>query len=170
MLSVLIFTRNSEGLLAQTLSALVPAVVEGLLRRVVVVDRASTDETRLVAEGAGCSLYDETDLQSAFDDLRTDWLLLLKPGAILANGWEDAVRGHMEMSQSPARFSSPQDLGLMGKLLGAKPSLDNGLLAPVVTIRPLIGDGGVPGAVLKQLKPIRLPHQILPPETTKGGA
>jgi hypothetical protein len=76
----------------------------------------------------------------------------------------------MEMSQSPARFSSPQDLGLMGKLLGAKPSLDNGLLAPVATIRPLIRDGGVPGAALKQLKPIRLPHQILPPETTKGGA
>ncbi len=65
MLSVLIVTRNSEKLLANTFSALVPVVVEGLLRRVVVVDQGSTDETRLVADGAGCTLYNGDELTEA---------------------------------------------------------------------------------------------------------
>lgn len=170
MLSVLIMTRNSEKPLAQTLSALVSAVVEGLLRRVVVADSGSSDATRLVAEGAGCSLYDAKDLPKAFDDLRTQWLLVLKPGAILQDGWEDAVRRHMESEKAPARFSTPHDSGLVGRFLGAKPSLDAGLLVPVLVIRPLIRDGGIPPVVIKQLKPVRLSHPILPPETTKGGA
>lgn len=170
MLSVLIMTRNSERPLAQTLSALVSAVVEGLLRRVVVVDSGSSDATRLVAEGAGCMLYDAADLPKIFDDLRSEWLLVLKPGAILQDGWEDVVRRHMDSGKASARFSMPQDMGWVGRFLGAKQSLDAGLLAPVSVIKPLIRDGGISPVVLKQLKPVRLSHGILPPETTKGGA
>ncbi|WP_273725871.1 glycosyl transferase [Brucella gallinifaecis] len=170
MLSVLLFTKNSEKALAHTLAGLVPAVVDGLLRRVIVVDQGSHDDTRLMAEGAGCAFYENVDLPKAFDDLRTEWLLILKPGAILQDGWEDAVRRHMEGGQATARFSLPQETGLIGKLLGVKPSLDAGLLAPVSAIRPLIRDSGIPAVAIKQLKPVRLSQKILPPETTKGGA
>lgn len=170
MFSVLTFTKNAEKPLAQTLSALVPAVVDGLLRRVVVVDQGSDDDTGLVAEGAGCSLYDEADLQAAFDALRTEWLLVLQPGAILTDGWEDAVRRHVETSTSPARFSTAQDLGLKGRLFGVKPSLDYGLLAPVSTVRALFASGRASTDALRKLAPVRLSHLILPSETTKGGA
>ncbi|HCH73430.1 MAG TPA: glycosyl transferase, partial [Ochrobactrum sp.] len=44
MLSVVIETLNSERALAHTLSALGPAVVEGLLRRVSVMDKGKSGE------------------------------------------------------------------------------------------------------------------------------
>ncbi len=47
MLSVIIETLNSERPLACTLSGLVPAVVEGLLRRVTVIDHGSVTARRL---------------------------------------------------------------------------------------------------------------------------
>ena len=172
MLSVLIVTLNSEKLLANTLSALVPAVVEGLLRRVVVVDQGSTDETRLVAEGAGCALYNEDELTEALDALRTEWLLILQPGAILADGWEEAVRRHMGESRGPARFTLQQEarLGLLGKLFARKPSLDTGLLVRLEALGSLPSSGFELEGLPSQLKPVRLPQIIIPPQTTKGGA
>jgi glycosyltransferase involved in cell wall biosynthesis len=172
MLSVLILTRNSEKLLANTLSVLVPAVVEGLLRRVVVVDQGSTDETRLVAEGAGCALYSEDELTEALGALRTDWLLVLQPGATLSDSWEDAVRRHMKTSRVSARFTLQQErrLGLLGRLAARKPSLNSGLLVRLDALNPLPKRGLELEALPRRLKPVRLPQIITPPQTTKGGA
>lgn len=172
MLSVLIVTQNSEKLLANTLSALVPAVVEGLLRRVVVVDQGSTDETRLVAEGAGCALYSENELSEALGALRTEWLLALQPGATLSDGWEEAVRRHMGANRAPARFTLPQEarLGLLGKLFARKSTLDSGLLMRLDAFKPLPSSWLELADLPRQLKPVRLPQIIMPPQTTKGGA
>lgn len=172
MLSVLIVTRNSEKLLANTLSALVPAVVEGLLRRVVVVDHGSTDETRLVADGAGCALYSEDALTEALGALRTEWLLILQPGAILADGWEEAVRRHMGASRGPARFTLQHEarLGLFGKLFARQPSLSSGLLVRLDAFNSFPATGLELEDLLRQLKSVRLSSIITPPQTTKGEA
>jgi len=172
MLSVLIITQNSEKRLAHTLSALVPAVVDGLLRRVIVVDQGSSDETRLVAEGAGCALYGGDELSVALGTVRTQWLMILQPGAILSDVWTDAVRRHMEAGSSAARFTlaHEQRFGPIGRLFAKKPSLDAGLLVKVDALKPVPSSRSALEDLPVQLKPLRLPPIITPPETTKGGA
>ncbi len=165
MLSVIIETHNSERLLACTLAGLVPAVVKGLLRRVTVIDRGSSDETALVAEGAGCAFYALADREMALDKIRTDWVLFLKPGAVPQEGWEETLRRHMEAGGGPARFSLPEErgLGTIRKILGGGVSLDAGLLVRLNLVRPLLLDGIAPDDLPRSLKPVRLKHRILPP-------
>ena len=52
MISVIIPTLNAESGLAAALSALVPAMVDGLVREVIVVDGGSTDRTLAIADTA----------------------------------------------------------------------------------------------------------------------
>lgn len=166
MLSVVIETLNSERALAHTLSALVPAVVDGLLRRVTVIDRGSSDETALVALGAGCAFHSEMDIEAALDEIRTPWVLLLRPGAIPQEGWEEALRRHMENGGGAARFSLPEDsgLGTVRKIFGHKATLDAGLLVRLDVVKPLLLDGVAFDQLPQRLKPIRLKHSILPPD------
>jgi len=172
MLSVLLVTNNSEKALAHTLAGLVPAVVDGLLRRVVVVDQGSTDDTKLVAEGAGCALYDEENLSEAFQALRTYWLLILQPGATFPDDWIDAVGRHLAASNSAARFTLPYEarFGLLGRLFTCKPSLDAGLLVKADTLKSLPSRLDELEDLPRQLKPVRLSPVIILPNTTKGGA
>jgi outer membrane immunogenic protein len=53
MISVVIPTSNAEATLAATLTALVPAAVEGLVREVIVVAGGSTDKTAAIVEDTG---------------------------------------------------------------------------------------------------------------------
>ncbi|QOD64935.1 glycosyl transferase [Brucella sp. JSBI001] len=167
MLSVVIETLNSERALAHTLSALVPAVVEGLLRRVTVVDRGSSDETALVALGAGCSFYAEMDIEAALAEIRTPWVLLLKPGAIPQEGWEEVLRRHMDNDGGgTARFSLPEDsgFGTVRRIFGHKATLDAGLLVRLDILKPLLLDGVAFDLLPQRLRPVRLKHPILPPD------
>ncbi len=163
MLSALIETLNSERPLAHTLSALVPAVVDGLLRRVYVIDRGSSDETALVAQGAGCSLYGKAEIGAALDEIRTPWVLILKPGAIPGEGWEEIARRHMESQSGPARFSLPGEGGFANvrKLLGGRATLDAGLLVRLEELRPLLLGGVSFDQLAQRLKPVRLKHPIM---------
>ena len=54
MISVVMPTLNAEDTLARTLSALVPGVVEGLIKEVIVVDGGSQDATLEIADSTGC--------------------------------------------------------------------------------------------------------------------
>ena len=53
MITVVIPTLNAEAGLPATLTALVPAAVDGLVREVIVVDGGSTDFTCRIAEEMG---------------------------------------------------------------------------------------------------------------------
>ncbi|AIJ93500.1 hypothetical protein [Brucella abortus] len=166
MLSVIIETLNSERPLACTLSGLVPAVVEGLLRRVTVIDHGSGDGTVLVAEGAGCAFHGLAERDVALNGIRTDWVLFLKPGAMPQEGWGEAVRRHMEGGGGPARFSLPEEgrPGNIRKIFGGGPSLDAGLLVRLDLVQPLFLEGIGSDDLPRRLKPLRLKHRILPPE------
>jgi cellulose synthase/poly-beta-1,6-N-acetylglucosamine synthase-like glycosyltransferase len=104
MLSVLIETRNDEEGLARTLASLVGGAVEGVVRDVIVCDAGSTDQTHRVAEHAGCH-YVTGGIGGGIGQAKGDWLLLLEPGARLAEGWIDEVVAHTAKQTMPARFS-----------------------------------------------------------------
>lgn len=92
MLSVVIPTHNSERLLVPTLAMLVPGVMASAVREVVVADGASTDGTREVVDFAGCTILSSPAplgprLREAATAARGDWLLFLRPGALLTGGW-----------------------------------------------------------------------------------
>ena len=104
MLTVLIETLNDEEGLARTLASLIGGAVEGVVRDVVVCDTGSTDQTHRVAEHAGC-YYVAGDVAVGIRQAKSEWLLLLEPGARLAEGWIDEVAAHTARQTMPARFS-----------------------------------------------------------------
>ena len=105
MLSVLIETRNDEEALSRTLASLIGAAVEGAVRDVIVCDLGSTDQTRYVAEHAGCHFVAAGGIAAGIARAKGDWLLLLEPGAKLLDGWIEPVAMHVAKSTMPARFS-----------------------------------------------------------------
>jgi glycosyltransferase involved in cell wall biosynthesis len=101
MLSAIIATHESEETLVPTLAALVPGVMAGLLKEVIVTDVGSKDATSQVADIAGCKFISSDKplglrLSLAAEDTRTPWLLFLRPGTVLESGWTDAASYFME--------------------------------------------------------------------------
>jgi glycosyltransferase involved in cell wall biosynthesis len=101
MISVVIPTQNAEATLAGTLSALVPGVVEGLIKDVIVVDTGSDDATLEIADATGCriiSVEAERGLQlwAGCKAATGDWLLILHADSVVGEGWMDGLRNHMK--------------------------------------------------------------------------
>ena len=104
MLTVIMECRDNEAELAQTLSALVPGAVEGIVRDVVVLDHGSRDGSSRVADAAGCRFLTDWEMGDVLRSCRGDWLLLLEPGARPMTGWIDAIVDHVSLDTRPARF------------------------------------------------------------------
>ena len=108
MISVVIPTLNAEATLAETLGALVPAVVEGLVKEVIIVDGGSTDETAKVVDIAGATLVRSergrgTQLAAGAKAAKFPWLLFLHADTVLASGWEREAAGFIERIESGRR-------------------------------------------------------------------
>ncbi|MBN9241658.1 MAG: glycosyl transferase family 2 [Mesorhizobium sp.] len=131
MLSVLIQTLDDEEGLARTLACLVGAAVEGAVREVIVCDGGSGDGTLAVAEHAGCRVATD-GIADAIGGARSDWLLVLEPGARLEDGWTDEVAVHVGRSAIPARFSrAPGSRApFLSRLMARPTALAQGLLIP----------------------------------------
>lgn len=129
MLSVLIETRNDEEGLARTLASLVGGAVEGVVRDVIVCDTGSTDQTHRVAEHAGCA-YVTGGISAGIGQAKGDWLLLLEPGARLADGWTDEVVAHMAKQTMPGRFARARAdrLPFLARVFSSSRALAEGLL------------------------------------------
>lgn len=145
MISVVMPTLNAEDHLARTLSALVPGVVEGLIKEVIIVDGGSDDATLEIADSTGCRII-RTDHERGLQlwqgcrEARGDWLLILHSDSQLGEGWMDQVQVHMKNFPLRAgyfhlRFDDPSILvGLWAEMLAlrarwlAMPSGDHGLL------------------------------------------
>ena len=104
MLTVLIETLDDEEGLARTLASLIGGAVEGVVRDVIVCDTGSTDQTHRVADHAGCHFV-SGGITAGIRQAKGEWLLLLEPGARLAEGWIDEVVAHTARQTMPARFS-----------------------------------------------------------------
>jgi rSAM/selenodomain-associated transferase 2 len=160
MISVIVPTLNAQASLAQTLAALVPAAVDGLIREVIVADGGSTDRTAEIAEASGatvvrCSGGRGPQLRAGADRARFPWLLFVHADTELEPGWEREAVAFMEAvdcgKRPPAaaafRFAL-DDAGfgprLLERLVAARCALlrlpygDQGLLMP----RPLYAEVG----------------------------
>jgi hypothetical protein len=93
VLSVIIATDDSERALVATLAALVPGAAAGTVREVIVADGGSRDQTREVADIAGCSIMvlpsasRGARLNTAAATARAPWLMFLPPGAVPDIPW-----------------------------------------------------------------------------------
>jgi glycosyltransferase involved in cell wall biosynthesis len=127
MLTVLIETQNHEEALARTLASLVGGAVDGTIREVLVCDRNSVDETRKVAELAGCHVHE--DGVNAMKQAKGEWLLCLEPGSRLFEGWTSEARVHCAGGKAAACFRPSRAGFSLPSWLGGK-GLKHGLLIP----------------------------------------
>lgn len=108
MISVVIPTLNAERVLAPTLAALVPAVVDGVVQEAILADGGSSDDTRIIADAAGVLLIDAPrgrtqQLAAGAAQVRGDWLLFLNADAVLEPGWAEETKAFIERIESGRR-------------------------------------------------------------------
>ncbi len=166
MISVIVPTLNAEAGLAASLTSLVTATVEGLVREVIVVDGGSTDRTLHIAEQAGATILRAPtgrghQLAAGAEAARFPWLLFLHADTVIEPGWERDVAAFMERvdtghrPESAAAFSfALDDMGLRPRLIEAGVSLrcaalrlpygDQGLLIPARLYKKIGGYRALP--------------------------
>lgn len=119
MISALIPTHNSEHRLVLTLSALVPASAEGILKEVIIADEGSSDGTEVVADASGADFVSTTAksgsalAQGLKQCTRSNWILVIQPGAILQAGWQAEAAAFIERAER---------VGTAKNLIGVFPS------------------------------------------------
>jgi hypothetical protein len=167
MLTVLIETSNHEEALARTLASLVGAAVEGAVREVIVCDLGSSDRTDGVADQAGCRYLASGGIAAGIAEAKSDWLLLLEPGARLVDGWEEAVLEHVEMMAMPARFSrSHADRPpFLARIFSSRRALSEGLLIRKAQVAATARHAGNAEAIARGLatKRLRAEIRVAPP-------
>lgn len=147
MLSVIIPTQGVEQPAVATLAALVPGAAAGVIREVLLVDRAGNGVIARVADVAGCRFLPfegshAAALAAGARQARSPWLMFLHAGAVLDAGWIDETTqfiqrvsisgrpraGIFRYARSPYAETSLRDgLKLLARLI-VGPSADQGLL------------------------------------------
>ena len=169
MISVLIETLNDEERLARTLASLVGASVEGMVRQVIVWDRGSTDGTSEVADAAGCDWVEAGSVSEAAGQAKSDWLLLLEPGALMGAGWTDAAARHCARAEMAATFTSRTRRTLFTRLLGRERTLARGLLIRKQRAVALAKSAGTSEAIARGLASRQLYGEIVMAERRERG-
>lgn len=111
MISVVIPTLEAEATLGTTLTALVPAAVEGVVREVIICDGGSKDRTLKIADQAGADVVGApagrgTQLKAGAARARSPWLLFLHADTVLEPGWEREASQHIERIETGRREES----------------------------------------------------------------
>jgi hypothetical protein len=147
MLSVIIPTDGVERTAVATLAALVPGAAAGVVKEVLLVDRAGTGVIERVADVAGCRYLSfqgtrAAALAAGARQARSPWLMFLHAGAVLDSGWiEETTRfiqlvassdrpkaGIFRYARSPYADTSLRDgFKFMARVI-AGPSTEQGLL------------------------------------------
>jgi hypothetical protein len=147
MLSVIVPTEGVEAPAVATLAALVPGAAAGVVREVLLVDRAENGVIERVADVAGCNFLRfegsrAAALAAGARRARSPWLMFLHAGAVLDSGWieetaqfiqrvSDSDRpraGVFRYARSPYSDSRLRDGIRFAVRLIAGPSAEQGLL------------------------------------------
>jgi glycosyltransferase involved in cell wall biosynthesis len=92
MITVIVPTLNDAERLTKTLAPLVEGVAHGIIRQVIVADGGSTDDTRAIAEAAGCDVVVSEQgrgkqIRASVPASKGKFLFFLNPGVVLKPGW-----------------------------------------------------------------------------------
>jgi glycosyltransferase involved in cell wall biosynthesis len=103
MISVVIPTSNSARLLPRCFDSLIPGVVRGVVRDVVIADGGSSDETFAIADAAGAHFVSAgktrgAQMAAGAEAARGEWLLFLHPETALEPGWENEADSFLEQA------------------------------------------------------------------------
>jgi rSAM/selenodomain-associated transferase 2 len=140
MISVVLPTLNAEASLGDTLTALIPAVVEGVVREVIIVDGGSTDHTLQIADAAGATIIYAppgrgVQLATGAAVAKGAWLLFLHADTVLEPGWVREAAQFMDRVDAGKRAPTAaafrftlDDLGFKPRLVEAGVGLRAGLL------------------------------------------
>jgi len=164
MLSVVIETSNDEEDLARTLGSLVNGAVEGMVREVIVCDLGSTDRAHYLAEEAGCIWLATGGAAEGVRRAKSDWLLLLEPGATLVDGWMDSVARHVSRVTMAGRFSRARKARtpFLKRIFAGNRALVEGLLITKRQASSLSRNGQGSEAIARGLATKRLDGEIVP--------
>ncbi len=116
MISVVIPTLNAAQSLPETLSALIPATVAGVVKEVIISDGGSHDETLALADAAGATIIEGAcgrgqQLAAGAKRARQPWMLFLHADTRLEAGWEDEA---VDFLKRMAALRDLSDGGAMG--------------------------------------------------------
>ena len=125
MLSVIIPTDGLEQPAVATLAALVPGAAAGVVREVLLVDRAGTGVIERVADVAGCRFLPfegshAAALAAGARQARSPWLMFLHAGAVLDSGWIEETT-HSSRASPTAAVRAPGFFAMP-----ARPTADTG--------------------------------------------
>lgn len=135
MVTILFFTHNQAILLARSLAPLVHDAIEGHVAEVVVIDAGSTDSTASITDAAGCTVVAAgSPLRGVVEAARADWLMVLEPGARLADGWHGAVMDHIMRPDAAAAKFKPKTSGNWFTRIFRPVTAGRGPLAPGLLI------------------------------------
>jgi rSAM/selenodomain-associated transferase 2 len=161
MISVVIPTLNAARGLEATLSPLVPAAIDGIIRELIIVDGGSDDDTIRIADAAGAEIVRSErgrgrQMMAGADRARFPWLLFLHADTVLEPGWEreaaafidDVMLGRRAPAAAVFRFAL-DDHGVVPRTVefgvGLRcavlrlPYGDQGLLLPATLYREIGG-------------------------------
>ncbi|TAK47142.1 MAG: glycosyl transferase [Xanthobacteraceae bacterium] len=169
MISVVIATEGQDRAVVPTLAALVAGAAAGVVREVILVDRAPSELLRTVADATGCELV-ETDgacgaaLAAGATRAKSDWLMFLRPGMVPEHGWVDdlarfiedgSLSGDGQMRAALFSIAGARPLAaLMRALRLTGPSPDQGLVIARALYREIGGHGTGPRAEERLLRRI----------------
>ena len=128
MISVVIPTWNAASTLAATLTALVPAVVDGVVREVLIVDCGSSDATCEIADAAGARIVTAPrgrgeQLRAGGEAARQPWLLFLHADTVLETDWQVEASKLIEHVEAGTRRPSAAAFRFALDDVGLKPRL-----------------------------------------------
>jgi glycosyltransferase involved in cell wall biosynthesis len=92
MITVIIPTLNDAERLPMTLAPLVEGMAHGILRQVIIADGGSSDDTKAIAEAAGCDVVVSEEgrgkqIRASIPSTKGKFLFFLNPGVVLKQGW-----------------------------------------------------------------------------------
>ena len=109
MITIVIPTLNAGKALPETLAALMPATVQGLIKQVIIADGGSTDETQSIASVSGADFITGSkgrgaQLAAGASHARGDWLLFLHADTVLGEGWEREAAAFITSDKKQAGY------------------------------------------------------------------
>lgn len=149
MISVIIPTYNAEKSLAATLTSLITACVDGLVREVVIVDCGSDDQTLAIADQSGATVISAergrgSQLRAGAAKSRCPWMLFLHADTVLDTGWEREAAQFMERIDTGALPPKAAHFRFRLDDLGAAPRvIETGVALRTTLFRLPYGDQGM---------------------------